>query len=103
MPTARKTIAVRPTDSQYELISRLCALTGKSRNSFFQEVLDNSEPALRQMLDVLDQANRYRDPGARVGKVLSVAAREVATVQGKLADELSDLSDGAPEPKAPSL
>lgn len=97
MPTARKVISVRLSDSQYNLVSRLAALTGKSRNAFFQEIMDSSEPALTQMLEVLDQADRYRNAGARVGKVLSIAAKDVAAVQGQLAQELSDLSEEGSE------
>lgn len=80
MPTTRKTIAVRLPDDQFAIISRLCELTGKSRNAFFQEIMDQATPALSQMLQVLDEAERYRNPAERVGKVVSIGAEETSRV-----------------------
>jgi len=84
MPTKRKTIAVRLPHDQYEIISRLSALTGKSRNAFFGEIMDQASPALAKMLAVLDEADRFRNPAKRVGQLVSVGADEATRVLAQI-------------------
>lgn len=93
MPTKLKTISVRLPEEQYAVISRLCELTGKSRNDFFREIMDGSTPALRQMLEVLDQADRYRNPGERVARVVSIGAEEAARVTALIRDGGDDTGE----------
>lgn len=91
-----KTISVRLPDDQYELISRLSELGGKSRNAFFQELVDEAAPMLRKMLAVVDQAASYSSPGARVGAAIAIAAEAVSDVSERLENE-------RPEIEAPTL
>ena len=96
-----KAITIRLPDHQYELISRLAALTGQSRNAFFQDIVGQAEPFLTDTLAVLDKPKVT--PGQRVGEVLGLAVQRMADLSDVLQTASEDLSNPSQPQQAPTL